>query len=116
MYGHDLEAEDGPLPARLDFLSGLLRSLPTKRCAMHVSAKVWDLTANKFHEVMTLDGQSLPIRSLSMATNASVLVGANSKGTVFVFTPGGDTKVMKVSVDGNPAWRDPRRVSTVRHV
>lgn len=57
--------------------------------------KVWDLTANKFHEVMTTDGQNHPIQSLSMATNASVLVGANNKGTVFVFTPGGDTKVMK---------------------
>eukprot|EP00904_Undaria_pinnatifida_P008974 jgi/Undpi1/5206/HiC_scaffold_2.g00488.m1 len=53
--------------------------------------KVWDLTASKCSEVMT-DGQSHPIQSLSMATNASVIVGANNKGTVYVFYPGHDTK------------------------
>ncbi|CAN0369226.1 unnamed protein product [Ectocarpus sp. 12 AP-2014] len=53
--------------------------------------KVWDLTANKSHEIAT-DGKNHPIQSLSMATNASVLVGANNKGTVFVLSPGGDTK------------------------
>ena len=55
--------------------------------------QVWDLTANKCMEVMT-DGQNHPIQSLSMATNASVLVGANNKGMVYVFSPGNDTKVM----------------------
>lgn len=53
--------------------------------------QVWDLTASKCSEVMT-DGQSHPIQSLSMATNASFIVGANNKGTVYVFTPGYGTK------------------------
>ncbi|CAM9961599.1 unnamed protein product [Pylaiella littoralis] len=53
--------------------------------------KVWDLTANKYTEVVT-GGQKHPIQSLSMATNASLLVAANNKGTVFVFALGGDTK------------------------
>lgn len=52
---------------------------------------MWDLTASKCCEVMT-DGQNHPIQSLSMATNASVIVGANNKGTVYVFSPGYGTK------------------------
>lgn len=60
-------------------------------CGSNLEFQVWDLTANKSHEIAT-DGKNHPIQSLSMATNASVLVGANNKGTVFVFSPGGDTK------------------------
>lgn len=63
--------------------------------------KVWDLAANKCIEVMT-DPQNHPIQSLSMATNASVIVGANNKGTVYVFSPGTDTKASAIKkIKGN---------------
>lgn len=57
--------------------------------------KVWDIKAGKFTEVNT-DGHNIPtqpIQSLSMATNASMIVGANNKGMVYVFKPAEDTKV-----------------------
>ena len=34
-----------------------------------------------------------PIQSLSMATNASIIVGANNRGKVYVMAPDTDTKV-----------------------
>ncbi|CAM9403901.1 unnamed protein product, partial [Hapterophycus canaliculatus] len=55
---------------------------------------VWDLTASKSHDI-PINARHEPVQSLSMATNASLLVGANNKGTVFVFAPGGDTRSYK---------------------
>lgn len=55
-----------------------------------VVGQKWDLTADKDTTVMT-DPQKHPIQSISMATNASVTVGANNKGMVYVF--GSDAKV-----------------------
>lgn len=49
------------------------------------------MTANKCVEVMA-DPNNHPIQSLSMATNASVVVGANNKGVVYIFSPGTDNK------------------------
>ncbi|CAN0489033.1 unnamed protein product, partial [Discosporangium mesarthrocarpum] len=54
--------------------------------------KVWDLRANKSTELAT-DGETHPIQSISMATNASIIVGANNKGTVYVFEREKDGKV-----------------------
>lgn len=53
--------------------------------------KVWDLTANRPMEVMR-DVNNHPIQSLSMATNASMIVAANNRGTVYVLEPKSDTK------------------------
>jgi G protein beta subunit-like protein len=51
--------------------------------------KVWDLTANKSIDIDT-KGNSDPIQSISVATDASLIVGATNKGMVFVFEPAAD--------------------------
>lgn len=53
---------------------------------------MWDLTASKSMEVMA-DPNHHPIQSLSMAANASMVVGATHRGIVYVFKPDTDRKV-----------------------
>eukprot|EP01084_Bolivina_argentea_P125775 222792_1 len=45
---------------------------------------IWDLTASKSTN-MPLGSNSHPIQSISVATDASIIVGATNRGTVYVF-------------------------------
>ncbi|CAM9337556.1 unnamed protein product [Phaeothamnion confervicola] len=48
--------------------------------------KAWDLSASKSADVPTgAASDDLPIQSIAMASDASLLVAANNRGTVFVF-------------------------------
>ncbi|CAM9636059.1 unnamed protein product [Chrysoparadoxa australica] len=49
--------------------------------------KVWDLTASKCRDV-AVDSQDNSIQSITVATDASYVVAASSKGRVFVLNPG----------------------------
>lgn len=68
-----------------------------------VRFQVWDLTANKSTQIMK-DLDMHPIQSLSVATDASLVVGANNKGTVYVLSLGDDKKasvlLMRLAFDG----------------